>query len=94
MTDTLLKKYSTGGIDWRLTEDGLRGAVERFAHPKNKRRHYMVFDYHGGKVFVKSFLEEGFSGRVRHFLSPRGKIEFQTRSRLAALRILTPKALG
>ena len=94
MTDTVLKMYSVGGIGWRLAEDGLKGVVEQFSHPKNKRRHYMVFDYHGGKVFIKSFLEEGFSGRVRHFLLPRGKIEFRTGSRLAALGILTPKVLG
>jgi len=94
MTDSAMKIYSAGGVDWRLTEEGLRGVVEQFSHPGNKRRHYMVLDYQGGRVFIKSFHEKGFSGRLRHLVSPRGRIEFQTGSRLAALGIPTPKALG
>jgi tRNA A-37 threonylcarbamoyl transferase component Bud32 len=89
-----MKKYSIGNIDWSLTEEGLRGVVEQFSHPENKRRHYMVLDYQGGKVFMKSFLEKGLTGYIRHLVSPRGKIEFQIGARLASLGISTPKVLG
>jgi tRNA A-37 threonylcarbamoyl transferase component Bud32 len=91
---TAMKKYSLGNIDWFLTEEGLEGVVEQFSHSENKRRHYMVLDYQGGKVFTKSFLEKGLTGYMRHLVSPRGKIEFQIGARLASLGISTPKVLG
>lgn len=89
-----MNKYSAGNTNWSLTEEGLKGVVEQFSHPENKRRHYMVYNYQGGKVFIKSFLEKGLTGRIRHLVSPRGKIEFQIGARLASLAISTPKVFG
>ncbi len=54
----------------------------------------MVYDYQGGKVFIKSFQEKGLTGRIRHFFAPRGRIEFQIGAQLAALAIPTPRVLG
>jgi tRNA A-37 threonylcarbamoyl transferase component Bud32 len=89
-----LKKYSLGNTKWSLTEEGLESVAQQFTHPENKRRHYMVLDYQGGKVFIKSFLEKGLSGYIRHLISPRGKIEFQIGARLDFLGISTPRVLG
>jgi tRNA A-37 threonylcarbamoyl transferase component Bud32 len=89
-----IKKYSIGNINWFLTEKGLEGVVEQFLHPANKRRYYMVYDYQGGKVFIKSFLEKGLTGHIRHLISPRGKIEFQIGAQLTSLGMSTPKVLG
>jgi tRNA A-37 threonylcarbamoyl transferase component Bud32 len=89
-----MKKYSAGNTKWFLTEDGLESIVQQFSHPDNKRRHYMVLEYQGGKVFIKSFLEKGLTGHIRHLFSPRGKIEFQIGSHLAFLGISTPKVLA
>ena len=89
-----MKKYSAGNTIWSLTEEGLESVVQQFSHPEHKRRHYMVLDYQGGKVFIKSFLEKGLTGHIRHLFSPRGKIEFQIGSHLAFLGISTPRVLG
>ena len=75
-------KYPAGNTLWSLTEEGLESVVQQFSHPERKRRHYMVLDYQGGKVFIKSFLERGIAGRIRHFISPRGKVEFQIKVRI------------
>jgi RIO-like serine/threonine protein kinase len=91
---TEMKQYSAGNTNWSLTEEGLESVVQQFLHPENKRRHYMVLEYQGGKVFIKSFLERGIAGRIRHFISPRGKVEFQISMQLASLGIPTPKVLG
>jgi tRNA A-37 threonylcarbamoyl transferase component Bud32 len=91
---TEMKRYLTGSTKWFLTEEGLESVVQRFVHPESKRRHYMVLEYQGGKVFIKSFLERGVAGHIRHLISPRGKIEFRISMRLASLAIQTPKVLG
>ena len=80
-----MKKYSAGNTRWSLTEEGLESVVEQFIRPENKRRHYMVLEYQGGKVFIKSFLERGIAGHIRHFISPRGKVEFQISMQLLPL---------
>jgi len=94
MTEPAIKACSPGSIIWSLTEEGLKSIVQQFSHPENKRRHHVVLDYQVGKVFIKSFLENGFTNRIRHVLQPRGKIEFQIGERLASLGILTPRVLG
>jgi tRNA A-37 threonylcarbamoyl transferase component Bud32 len=91
---TEMKIYSAGNTKWSLTEEGLESVVQQFSHPGRKRRHYMALDYQGGKVFIKSFLEKGLTGHIRHLVSPRGKTEFQIGSRLAFLGISTPRVLG
>jgi tRNA A-37 threonylcarbamoyl transferase component Bud32 len=94
MAVSTMKKYSADKIDWFLTEEGLKGVVEQFSHPENNKRHYEVYNYQGGKIFIKSFLERGFTGRIRHYFAPRGKTEFLIGSKLASFDILTPKVFG
>lgn len=89
-----MEKYSAGNIDWFLMEEGLQGIVEQFSHSENTRRDYRIYDYQGGKVFIKSFLETGFVGRVRHLFTPRGKTEFLIGNHLTSLGIPAPKVLG
>ncbi len=94
MIEPAIKAYSPGNIIWSLTEEGLKSIVQQFYHPENKRRHHVILNYQVGKVFIKSFLENGFTNRIRHFFQPRGKIEFQIGVRLISLGILTPRVLG
>jgi tRNA A-37 threonylcarbamoyl transferase component Bud32 len=87
-------KYAAGNTNWFLAEEGLKSIVQQLSHPENERRRYMVLDYQGGKIFIKSFLEKGVTGYIRHLISPRGKIEFQISRQLASLAVPTPKVLG
>ncbi|HVN96434.1 MAG TPA: lipopolysaccharide kinase InaA family protein [Syntrophorhabdaceae bacterium] len=89
-----LKRYSLGVTDWYLMEEGLKVVVAHLAGKDKERRYYGTFDYQGGRVFIKSFLEAGFAGRIRHLFAPRGKREFAIGNRLAALSIPTPAVLG
>jgi tRNA A-37 threonylcarbamoyl transferase component Bud32 len=94
MTPPVMKKYSIGKIDWFLAEERLQSVVGEFSHPEKERRHYGIYDYQGGKVFIKSFLEKGLISRIRHLFSPRGKTEFRIGRLLASRSISTPKVFG
>lgn len=89
-----LKQYQEGDFTWFLTDVGLQHFVKEIVHRRGERRSYSVCDYAGMKIFVKTFAEKGTVGRLRSWISPRGKKEFVIAQGLNALSIPAPVALG
>ncbi len=88
------RKYSLAGNSWFLFEEGLAPVLEHYSHPGDERRHYATYEFRGRKIFVKSFLEVGFSGFLRRTFYSRGKLEFTVGARLSDMGISTPEVYG
>lgn len=85
---------TVNGIEWHLEDRHLIEALKPFAHEDGERRHYGVYPFKTGRIFVKSFLEEGLIGMLRNRINPRGRIEYLLSEKLASLSISTPKSYG
>jgi tRNA A-37 threonylcarbamoyl transferase component Bud32 len=81
-------------IEWHLREEEIAGVLRDFSHPPEERRHYGVYPFKAGKVFVKSFSEKGLLGYLRNKISPRGKREYLLGRKLVSLSIRTPEMYG
>ncbi len=82
------------GIEWHLRDSALIETLGPFAHEGGERRRYGVYPFKTGKIFVKSFLEEGLIGILRNRINPRGRIEYLLSEKLASLSISTPRTYG
>ena len=81
-------------IKWHLRDEEIAGVLRDFSHPPDERRHYGVYPFKTGKVFVKSFSEKGLLGYLRNKISPRGKREYLLGQKLVSLSIRTPEMYG
>jgi tRNA A-37 threonylcarbamoyl transferase component Bud32 len=81
-------------IEWHLRDEEIAGVLRDFSHPPDERRHYGVYPFKTGKVFVKSFSEKGLLGYLRNKISPRGKREYLLGRKLVSLSIRTPEMYG
>lgn len=81
-------------IEWFVDDERLIPVLEGIAIPEGSRRGYVNAEYHGGRVFIKSFAEKGLPGFIRNRVASRGKREYALGNRLLSLSIPTPKPLG
>ena len=83
-----------GNIEWFLRDEDLADVLRDFSHPPEERRHYGVYPFKTGKIFVKSFSEKGLIGHLRNKINPRGKREYLLGQKLMSLSIKTPGMYG
>lgn len=89
-----LKKYQTAQFTWFLDDERVHGLLQTIVHQDGQRRSYIVSDYGGMKLFVKTFEEKGTVGRLRSIIAPRGKKEFFIARKLHELDVPAPLPLG